>query len=204
VVVRFTSNQISFFEKPLILGYTESPMTVLFNNVTIGLNYQTFEFGRNENNSTEVYLFGVASNILYRYTFALDNDERKVYLIDVKNQTIDEFAGSKYSSLVSIGHYIISCSDCISPGVYLFNHELALDQYYEMGSSTNSTINLAIYESSKYSMTLYVAGKRSIDLIQMQEDTSGDVSFKKTDGVYVMDGSVVVPLDHSISIGAGR
>ena len=57
VVVRFTSNQISFYEKPLIRGYTESPMTINLNNVTIGLDYQTFEFGRNDDNATECYEF---------------------------------------------------------------------------------------------------------------------------------------------------
>jgi hypothetical protein len=62
VVVRFTSNQISFYEKPLIRGYTESPMTINLNNVTIGLDYQTFEFGRNDDNATECYLFGVAGS----------------------------------------------------------------------------------------------------------------------------------------------
>jgi hypothetical protein len=48
VVVRFTSNQIQFFEKPLIRGFSESPMTLNLNNNTVGLNYGTFEFGRNE------------------------------------------------------------------------------------------------------------------------------------------------------------
>jgi hypothetical protein len=48
-------------------------------------------------------------------------------LVDVKNQTVEQFSGTKYNSLVSIGHYIISCSDCASPGVYLYKHDLALD-----------------------------------------------------------------------------
>jgi hypothetical protein len=52
IVVRFTSLQISFFEKPLIKGYTETPMTINFNGVLIGLNYSTFDFGRNNNNQT--------------------------------------------------------------------------------------------------------------------------------------------------------
>jgi len=52
IVVRFTSLQISFFEKPLIKGYTETPMTINFNGVLIGLNYSTFDFGRNNDNQT--------------------------------------------------------------------------------------------------------------------------------------------------------
>jgi len=132
VVVRFTSNQISFFEKPLIRGYTESPMAVDFNNVTIGLNYQTFEFGRNEENNTEVFLYGVANNQLYRYTFAVDTDKRTVYLTDVLESTAEQFGGSRFKSRVAIGYYVISCSDCVSPGVYLYRHNLALAEYFPM------------------------------------------------------------------------
>lgn len=84
VVVRFSSKQISFFEKPLIRGYTESPMTINLNNVTIGLDYQTFEFGRNEDNSTECYLFGVAGTKLVRFTFQVMTDERYVNVTDYR------------------------------------------------------------------------------------------------------------------------
>jgi hypothetical protein len=73
-----------------------------------------------------------------------------------------------------------------------------------MNDQQNNTINLAIYEDSKYSMTLFVAGKRQIDVIRLQQDTKGDVSFAKTDGLYVMDESVEVPFNHEISIGSGR
>jgi hypothetical protein len=47
-------------------------MALNLNGTTVGQNYQTFEFGRNEENSTELFLFGVVLNKLYRYTFALD------------------------------------------------------------------------------------------------------------------------------------
>jgi hypothetical protein len=53
-------------------------------------------------------------------------------------------------------------------------------------------------------MTLFVAGKRQIDVIRLQQDTSGDVSFSKKDGLYRMDDDVVVPDNHEISIGSGR
>ena len=43
--------------------------------------------------------------------------------------------------------------------------------------SQNATINLAIYEDTKYRMTLFVAGSKSIDVIQMQENTKGDVAW---------------------------
>jgi len=60
VVVRLTNSQIQFFEKPLIQGGTESPMPVTYNSIVIPQGFGTFEFGRDETNSTRCYLFGVS------------------------------------------------------------------------------------------------------------------------------------------------
>lgn len=139
-------------------------MTIIFNNVTIGLNYKTFEFGRNNDNSTEVYLFGIANSKLIRYTFQIYSDQKVVNVTDVKETTVG-LDGNMMKSVVSIGYYVISCADCATPGVYLYHHDLVFAEQFPMVTSPNSTINLAVYESSKYMMTLFVAGWKSIDLI---------------------------------------
>lgn len=46
------------------------PMT--YNNVTIQSNMDTFEFGRDENNATRAFLFGIKNGFLHRYTFEVD------------------------------------------------------------------------------------------------------------------------------------
>lgn len=77
---------------------------------------------------------------------------------------------------MSIGYYVISCANCIAPGVYIYGHDLEFHESFGMDSQ-NATINLAIYEDTKYRMTLFVAGSKSIDVIQMQENTKGDVAW---------------------------
>lgn len=59
-----------------------------------------------------------------------------------------------------------------------------------------------MYESTKYKMSLFVAGRTSIDLIQMQQNTKGEVAWSKTDGLYVVPNEV--NSTHEISIGSGR
>lgn len=76
VVARLTSNDIRFFEKPLIEGFSEYALTLDLGsfNVTLNKSYETVEFGRNDENSTQVYLFGVDQGAVYRYTFDLQLD----------------------------------------------------------------------------------------------------------------------------------
>lgn len=61
VAVRTTKRRFLFFEKPLLAGETEQPLnqtTTEFS--TIDVNFITEEFGRNEQNQTQAFLYGVA------------------------------------------------------------------------------------------------------------------------------------------------
>lgn len=87
-VVRLTNNKILFYEKPLIRGFTEPAMTLDYGqyavaNFSLFRTFETVEFGRNEMNDTQVFMFGVDSGIVYRYTFDLYLDAKQINLTDV-------------------------------------------------------------------------------------------------------------------------
>ena len=79
VVVRTTNKRFLFFEKPLLAGETEQPMTQILNEFrTSEVSFISEEFGRNEQNQTQAFLYGVAEGMLYRYVFDIDLETQVV------------------------------------------------------------------------------------------------------------------------------
>ena len=78
VIFRTSLNNTSFFEKTLILGYTNPEPYTLKNesNVTMVTKFDTLEFGRDESNSSRCFLYGVAEAALYKYEYFVDSDNK--------------------------------------------------------------------------------------------------------------------------------
>jgi len=166
------NHEIIFYEKPLIKGYLESPMTMNLNEITVLEVFGTFEFGRDEVKSTHCYMYGVNTGSMYRYTFEVNLEAKTVDLREVLTEPYGEFDGKHYKSLVTKNYFIVSCSDCGLPQVALFDHQIKKVKSFEMGQSTNDPINLAAYEESDRMMQLFVATRSQIDSIIMQENTN--------------------------------
>ena len=66
---------------------------------------------------------------------------------------------------------------------------------------SNSTVHLASYQESRFHMELYVADYVSISLIEMMQATKGDVYFKETQDIFIMDNPQNVSSTHEIFIG---
>lgn len=197
VVVKLTNGQIKFFEKPLLEAYTERDMSrKAINNITVYSDFDTVEFGRDETNSTRCFMYGVRDGAMYRYTYEVNLDNKSVVLTNALVVNNPYFDGIHYKSIVTLNYFIVSCSDCAQPQVALFDHQLRSVTNFTMGAPNNDTINLSAYESSRFMMQLFVAGRSQIDLIEMQMDTKDRVFFKKTDGLYVMEEPVNATLPH--------
>ena len=120
VVVRTTNKRFLFFEKPLLAGEKEQPMTQIQNEFrTSEVSFISEEFGRNEQNQTQAFLYGVAEGKLYRYVFDIDLENRTVEISDRKIQPNVTFSltGSFIKSLVNQNYFIVSCGDCLDASV---------------------------------------------------------------------------------------
>lgn len=124
----------------------------------------------------------------------------------VLEQPNGNFAGQRYASVVTYNYFVVSCQDCAVPGVFLFTRDLVPVQDFGMPAmvNANDTINLALYEDSRYMMQLFVANRERIDVIEMQADTKNNIFFKKTDGLYSIETPYNSSLEHEIYIGKGR
>jgi hypothetical protein len=89
VVVRTTNKRFLFFEKPLLAGETEQPMTQILNEFrTSEVSFISEEFGRNEQNQTQAFLYGVAEGMLYRYVFDIDLETQVVEISSLITQEV--------------------------------------------------------------------------------------------------------------------
>lgn len=67
----------------MLQGNTKNALPVEFlNNIAIERNMSAINFGRDDSNSSKAYLFGLKNGIMYRYTFAIDIENKKVILIE--------------------------------------------------------------------------------------------------------------------------
>lgn len=86
-----------------------------YNNITVSQAFGTFEFGRDERNSTRCFLFGVTDSVMYRYTFEVDLETKSVLLAEAIEVPNPHFNGKHYKSIVTQNFFIVSCSDCAVP-----------------------------------------------------------------------------------------
>lgn len=59
VVMRTTDQETYFYEKPTLQGNTEPHLTMDLNNNTMVQDFGTYEFARDEKNSSRCYMYGV-------------------------------------------------------------------------------------------------------------------------------------------------
>lgn len=138
------------------------------NNITMVETFGTFEFAVDRNNDTRCYFYGVHSGSLYKYTFEVNLEMKSVLLKSEKVVSYAAFNGKHYDSVTTLNYFIVSCADCNSGEVVIFDlYSLEKVQKYDMGSSSNDTINLAVFEENKRMMQLYTATRSQIDLIVM-------------------------------------
>jgi len=102
---------------------------------------------------------------MYRYTFAIDIENKKVILIEKLTSQNEKINGERLVSSVNNQFFIISCADCSEPQVSVHDYELNYVQSFPMGASGNDTINMAVYAEDRNSMQIWVAKRTSIDLI---------------------------------------
>lgn len=153
VVARTKDHEILFFEKPLIKSGKEAPMTLDLNNITMTWTFGTFEFAIDINNDTRCFMYGVNSGSLYKYTFEVNLEMKSVLLREEQISAYGSFTGKHYDSVTTLNYFIVSCADCSSAEVVLFDlFTLEKVQSYDMGSASNDTINLAVYEENKRNM----------------------------------------------------
>ena len=145
VVSRLVDHTLSFYEKPLIQGGTETPMTFLTNNIIMIQEMNTYEMGYNYKNDTQCFFYCVYDGILYKYTFDVYLETKTVELTQELKKPYEGFDGVYLSSVVTDNYFVVSCADCTVPQVSFFDQNLELVKSYEMGAPTNDTINLAAY-----------------------------------------------------------
>lgn len=75
IVVRFaTTNKLLIYQKPLVAGGTKFPLTMNEYGIPYNTTYDAIELGRNNNNASEIYLYGVVGGKILRYTFSIALD----------------------------------------------------------------------------------------------------------------------------------
>lgn len=65
------------FEKPLIVGYPESPLELVPTNITFQQDFQTIQFGADETEPDRVFMYGVANQTVFKWTITVDREKKK-------------------------------------------------------------------------------------------------------------------------------
>jgi hypothetical protein len=171
----------------LIIGYPESPLTLVPTNITFQQNFKTIQFGTDETNPDRVFMYGVANQTVYKWTITVDRENKTWQVSGQISKPEQSYTGNFFDSLVNRNFFVVSCGDCPSPSVMLYDKTtLEFDQSFPVRAS-NSTVHLASYQESRFHMELYVADYVSIGLIEMMQSTKGNIYFKKTDDIFIMD-----------------
>ena len=110
--------------------------------------------------------------MLYRYVFDIDLETQIVEISNLTTREVPNLSGFYMKSLVNQNYFIVSCADCAQPTVSIFDHELNEIMAYNMRGS-QSYIDLASFEESKYMMQLFYSDYISVGLIDMMMDTKG-------------------------------
>jgi len=121
VIARTSDHEIQFFEKPLIKSGKEAAMTMDLNNITMTETFGTFEFAVDVNNNTRCFFYGVHSGSLYKYTYEVNLEMKSVLLKSEKIVGYASFNGKHYDSVTTLNYFIVSCADCGSGEVVIFD-----------------------------------------------------------------------------------
>ena len=107
---------------------------------------------------------------------------------------------------MTLGDFIVSCSDCATPSVNFYDHDLDLIHTMEVEKTEDGAYEIAAYDQDSVSLQTYIAGNDQIKILLQVTDSKGNHYFKNEESLYTFpyQNNSNSEDDSSISMGKGE
>ena len=179
-----------FFEKPMILGNTKTP---LLGNILTENSYLPSLYGFKATDLNAVTAdgasleyYGVSDTEIIKWSIVFDPDMKRVTLTQdptYGNATLD---GQVIRTATSRDFLIISCSDCEFPGIEFRDRtDLSLVKFIAYsGPFGTAAITLTTIDNDFNTLSVFIGANDQIDKVEYYKNKDGRTFFNFLDNVF--------------------